>query len=135
MNLVINKFFVNGGDDLFKKVKKNIKVTKHNTFDNADASYLAFFMAYKAFLDFTKFAPNVAKFVNPVKRYEYRVETLSDTFFGDTNVKKLINLLNRCGAEGWSLKVAFTNELGKRAISAVVQNTGINLNSTSDQTV
>lgn len=64
-------------------------------------------------------------------KYTYAVEIVKDSSGGKTNSSALIYLLNEYGKEGYKLVSAFTNELGKNAVS--VGNFGIN--STADEVV
>ncbi len=129
VNLVANKFFANGGDELFKKVKKNLETIRHNTLENADEQYLFMFMAYKAFLRFFNFSKEKDK------KYEYKVESITDGFFGGARIQSLTNILNSYGREGWSLKSAFTNELGKNEAETTIKGVSVGINSTTEQTI
>ncbi len=64
-------------------------------------------------------------------KYSYAVEIVKDTFGGKTNSSALSYTLNEYAKEGYRLVSAFTNELGKNAVS--VGNVGIN--STADEVV
>ena len=62
--------------------------------------------------------------------YEYKVIELIDDS-GKVDIGKLTNELNYYGKDGWRLVTAYTNELGKNALSIA----GIGINSTADQNV
>ena len=60
--------------------------------------------------------------------YEYLVIDIIDKD-GSVNTEELTKKLNRYGSEGWHLVSAYSNELGKNAISIA----GFGINSTADQ--
>lgn len=62
--------------------------------------------------------------------YEYLVLDVRDKS-GSVNIDQLTKLLNQYGQQGWHLVSAYTNEMGKNAVSIG----GIGLNSTVDQNI
>ena len=62
--------------------------------------------------------------------YEYKVITLVDKR-GAVDTERLMNELNDLGLDGWRLQCAYTNEMGKDALSIA----GFGINSTSDQNI
>lgn len=62
--------------------------------------------------------------------YEYSVKTVVDES-GRTNVRNMIELLNKMGLAGWKLVSAHTNELGKNALMVA----GLGINATAEETV
>lgn len=63
--------------------------------------------------------------------YEYKAISISDTWKGEVNTDRLTATLNSLALEGWRLRTAVTNELGKNAVAVG----GFGINSTADQTV
>lgn len=67
---------------------------------------------------------------NPL--YEYKVVTVMDSAVsGKFNENRVQNVLTNHAIDGWRLKTAFTNELGKNALAAL----GLGINATVDQTI
>ena len=67
--------------------------------------------------------------------YEYKVIGIVDEINGSINVEQLMENLNYWGRQGWHLRCAFTNELGKNATSIGVAGVSFGTNSTADQSV
>ncbi len=65
-----------------------------------------------------------------IEKYEYAIEVVKDTM-GATNILKLSSVINKYSNEGYRVVSAFTNEIGKNAVSI----NGVGVNSTSDQVV
>ena len=66
--------------------------------------------------------------------YEYQALSILDEN-GMANVEKLTGLMNQMGLQGWRLRAAVTNEIGKEALALGVAGLGAGVNSTVDQTV
>ena len=62
--------------------------------------------------------------------YEYKVVSVIDKG-GLVDIEKLTATLNDLGLDGWRLRCAYTNEMGKDALSIV----GFGINATADQNV
>ena len=62
--------------------------------------------------------------------YEYKVINILDKK-GMVDTQRLTNELNNLGLDGWQLKCAYTNELGKDSLVIA----GFGINSTADQNV
>ncbi len=62
--------------------------------------------------------------------YEYKVISIVDKK-GAVDTEKLMNELNNLGLDGWRLQCAYTNEMGKDALSIA----GFGINSTADQNI
>lgn len=62
--------------------------------------------------------------------YEYKVIPVMDKV-GRTDIDQVSEILNQMGLDGWHLKSAMTNELGKNALMIL----GLGINSTADETV
>lgn len=67
--------------------------------------------------------------------YEYKILNVLDEKSGSVNVKELYEQLNTFGRQGWRLKCAFTNELGKNASSIGIAGVSLGTNSTQDQSI
>lgn len=67
--------------------------------------------------------------------YEYKILNILDEKSGSVNVKELYEQLNTFGRQGWRLKCAFTNELGKNASSIGIAGVSLGTNSTQDQSI
>lgn len=67
--------------------------------------------------------------------YEYKVLSLEDgsglfnKSSGRIDIERMSEVLNELGMDGWHLAVAYSNELGKNAVSAI----GLGLNSSIDE--
>lgn len=66
--------------------------------------------------------------------YEYKAVSVLDEN-GLSNIKRLEEVLNSMGMEGWRLRAATTNELGKNAIGLGIEGLGFGVNSTVDETI
>lgn len=62
--------------------------------------------------------------------YEYKVISVVDER-GVVNADRLTDKLNKLGLEGWRLQCAYSNEMGKNALSIA----GIGANATADQNI
>ena len=62
--------------------------------------------------------------------YEYKVISLVDKK-GAVDTERLMNELNDLGLDGWRLQCAYTNEIGKDALSIA----GFGINATADQNI
>jgi hypothetical protein len=62
--------------------------------------------------------------------YEYKVISIVDKK-GAVDIERLMVTLNDLGLDGWRLQCAYTNELGKDALTIA----GFGLNSTADQNI
>lgn len=67
--------------------------------------------------------------------YEFKVLSILDERSGSVNVNELMDRLNYFGRQGWRLRCAFTNELGKNSASVGMGGFSIGTNSTADQSV
>ncbi len=73
--------------------------------------------------------------------YEYKVLSLLDEsgFFrkdsGRVDVLSMTRILNELGAEGWHLVTAYSNELGKNALSGGAGGAVFGVNSTVDENI
>ncbi len=67
--------------------------------------------------------------------YEYKVLNILDEKSGYVNIEEINNQLNFLGRQGWHLRCAFTNELGKNASSIGIAGVSLGTNSTHDQSV
>jgi len=71
--------------------------------------------------------------------YEYKVISIYDEagWFnrnsGSIDINAMTEKLCELGLQGWHLSTAYTNELGKNALSAIGNSIGVSLNSTIDQ--
>ncbi|MBP5330100.1 MAG: DUF4177 domain-containing protein [Spirochaetaceae bacterium] len=63
--------------------------------------------------------------------WEYLVINVNDKWGGLANIEQINIKLNELGSKGWHLVTAYTNEMGKNAISLK----GVGLNSTIDQNI
>ena len=62
--------------------------------------------------------------------YEYKVISIVDKK-GAVDTERLMNELNDLGLDGWRLQCAYTNEMGKDALSIA----GFGINATADQNI
>ena len=67
--------------------------------------------------------------------YEYKVISLNDTDSGGIYPKTIEDTLNNLGLEGWHLRCAYTNELGKNSNSSGFGGFSTGTNSTIDQNI
>ena len=67
--------------------------------------------------------------------YEYKVLSVLDERSGCVNIEELYEQLNTFGRQGWQLKCAFTNELGKNASYIGIAGISLVKNSIQDQSV
>lgn len=67
--------------------------------------------------------------------YEYRVLSLVDDNSGAIDINTIYKQLNDLGRQGWRLRCAFTNEIGKNSSSAGVGGFSSGTNATVDQNV
>ncbi len=67
--------------------------------------------------------------------YEYRILNIHDEKSGAVNIEHMLNELNSLGRQGWQIKCAFTNELGKNSMSAGLGGFSLGTNSTVDQSI
>lgn len=65
--------------------------------------------------------------------YEYRVLTTCDSNSGDIDPRDLESLLNDAARDGWHLKCAYANEMGRNSSSSGVGGYTTGTNSTIDQ--
>lgn len=68
---------------------------------------------------------------NTNQEYEYAIDAVNDKMGGGADFGTLAQVLHSRSLDGWRLVTAFTNELGKNAVSVG----GIGLNSTVDQVI
>lgn len=66
--------------------------------------------------------------------YEYKVISILDEK-GHTNTNRIEKLMNQLGLEGWKLRTATTNEIGKNAVALGFEGLGFGVNSTVDETI
>ena len=73
--------------------------------------------------------------------YEYKVISLSDigglfsSNSGRVDVEKMTSVLNDMGLDGWHLVIAYSNELGKNALSGGAGGIMLGVNSTVDENI
>ena len=67
--------------------------------------------------------------------YEYKVLNIVDDRTGCVNISEISSQLNTLGRQGWHLRCAYTNELGKNASSLGVGGVSLGTNSTVDQSI
>lgn len=73
--------------------------------------------------------------------YEYKVISLSDTSgifkknSGRVDVMSMTQVLNELGLDGWHLVTAYSNELGKNALSGGIGGVMTGVNSTIDENI
>ena len=67
--------------------------------------------------------------------YEYKVLNILDAKRGYVDVEEITNQLNFLGRQGWHLRCAFTNELGKNASAIGIAGVSLGTNSTQDQSI
>lgn len=67
--------------------------------------------------------------------YEYKVVSLNDDNAGGINSSTIEDNLNALGLDGWYLKCAYTNELGKNSNSGGYGGFSTRTNSTIDQNI
>ena len=67
--------------------------------------------------------------------YEYKVISLSDDNSGGINSSTIQNNLNNLGLDGWHLRCAYTNELGKNSNSSGYGGFSTSTNATIDQNI
>jgi len=73
--------------------------------------------------------------------YEYKVISLSDvgglfsSNSGRVDVEKMTSVLNDMGLDGWHLVIAYSNELGKNALSGGAGGVMLGVNSTVDENI
>lgn len=67
--------------------------------------------------------------------YEYKVVSLNDDDAGGIYPNTIENRLNQLGLEGWHLKCAYANELGKNSSSGGLGGFSVGSNSTIDQNI
>ena len=73
--------------------------------------------------------------------YEYKVISLSDigglfrSNSGRVDTEKMAQTLNELGMEGWHLVTAYSNELGKNALSGGAGGAMLGVNSTVDENI
>ena len=67
--------------------------------------------------------------------YEYKILNIVDDRTGCVNINEISNQLNTLGRQGWHLRCAYTNELGKNASSLGVGGVSLGTNSTVDQSI
>ena len=64
-------------------------------------------------------------------KYEYKIETIKDTFGGGTDTGTLSNVINRYAENGYRIVGVFTNELGKNVVGIG----GVSSNTTLDEVI
>lgn len=73
--------------------------------------------------------------------YEYKVISLSDfgglfsSNSGRVDIDKMTAVLNDMGLDGWHLVIAYSNELGKNALSGGAGGVLLGVNSTADENI
>ena len=67
--------------------------------------------------------------------YEYKVVSLNDDNAGGIYSSTIENTLNELGLDGWHLRCAYTNELGKNSNSGGIGGFSTGTNSTIDQNI
>ena len=67
--------------------------------------------------------------------YEYKVVSLNDNNAGGIYSSTIENTLNELGLDGWKLRCAYTNELGKNSSSGGFAGFSKGTNSTIDQNI
>lgn len=66
--------------------------------------------------------------------YEYKAISVFDQS-GSANVDMLTETINNMALQGWRLRTAVTNEVGRREFNSRIGNISSGINSTVDQTV
>ncbi len=67
--------------------------------------------------------------------YEYKVLSLRDESSGCIDINSIYAQLNKLGRQGWHLRCAFTNEIGKESSSAGIGGFSTSTNASIDQNI